>query len=162
VDLSGMVAVVTGASRRSGRLIAPVLGELGATVYVTGSSVRGAPSGEIARARSRTTNERFSKRGDAQLIERRVTKMEIASHETCVSQDGTTIAFDRYTAGPEAALAAALERYHLYHATRAGLLRTVGRGDEARAANRRVLELTANPAEQAVLRRRIDWGDDAG
>ncbi len=74
----------------------------------------------------------------------------------------------RYTAGPEAALAevdglaAALERYHLYHAIRADLLRTVGRGDEARAANRRALELTANPAEQAVLRRRIQWGDDAG
>jgi RNA polymerase sigma factor (sigma-70 family) len=74
----------------------------------------------------------------------------------------------RYTAGPGAALAevdalaAALERYHLYHATRADLLWTLGRGDEARAANRRALEFTANPAEQAVLRRRIDWGDDAG
>ena len=74
----------------------------------------------------------------------------------------------RYTAGPEAALAevdglaATLERYHLYHAIRADLLRTLGRGDEARAANRHALELTANPAEQAVLRRRIDWGDDAG
>jgi RNA polymerase sigma-70 factor (ECF subfamily) len=73
----------------------------------------------------------------------------------------------RYVAGQEAALgevdalAAALDRYHLYHATRAELLRTLGRADEARAANRRALELTANPAEQAVLRRRIDWGDDA-
>jgi RNA polymerase sigma factor (sigma-70 family) len=74
----------------------------------------------------------------------------------------------RYTVGPEAALAevnalaTALDRYHLYHATRADLLRTLGRADEARAANRRALELTANPAEQALLRRRIDWGDDAG
>jgi predicted RNA polymerase sigma factor len=74
----------------------------------------------------------------------------------------------RYTAGPKAALAevgtlaTALDRYHLYHATRANLLRTLGRADEARAANRRALELTANPAEQALLRRRIDWGDDAG
>ncbi|MGH2874532.1 MAG: RNA polymerase sigma factor [Solirubrobacteraceae bacterium] len=74
----------------------------------------------------------------------------------------------RYVAGPEAvlaevdALAAALDRHHLYHATRAGLLQSLGRSDEARAANRRALELTANPAEQAVLRRRIDWGDDAG
>jgi predicted RNA polymerase sigma factor len=58
--------------------------------------------------------------------------------------------------------AAALERYHLYHATRADLLWTLGHGDEGRAANRRALEFTANPAEQAVLRRRIDWGDDAG
>jgi RNA polymerase sigma factor (sigma-70 family) len=74
----------------------------------------------------------------------------------------------RYTVGPEAALAevdalaTALDRYHLYHATRADLLRSLGRADEARAANRRALELTANPAEQALLRRRIDWGDDAG
>jgi hypothetical protein len=74
----------------------------------------------------------------------------------------------RYTVGPEAALAevdalaTALDRYHLYHATRADLLRTLGRADEARAANRRVLELTAIPAEQALLRRRIDWDDDAG
>jgi RNA polymerase sigma factor (sigma-70 family) len=74
----------------------------------------------------------------------------------------------RYTAGPEAALAevdalaAALDRSHIYHATRADLLATVGRADEARTANRRALELTANPAEQAVLRRRIDWGDGAG
>jgi RNA polymerase sigma factor (sigma-70 family) len=71
----------------------------------------------------------------------------------------------RYTAGPDAALvevdalAAALGRYHLYHATRADLLQSLGRVDEARAANRRALELTANPAEQAVLRERIDWGD---
>ena len=73
----------------------------------------------------------------------------------------------RYTAGPQAALAevdalaAALERHHLYHATRADLLRTLGRVDEARAADRRALELTANPAEQALLRRRIDRTDDA-
>jgi NAD(P)-dependent dehydrogenase (short-subunit alcohol dehydrogenase family) len=45
VDLSGTVAVVTGASRGAGRGTALVLGEAGATVYVTGRSVRGAPSG---------------------------------------------------------------------------------------------------------------------
>jgi NAD(P)-dependent dehydrogenase (short-subunit alcohol dehydrogenase family) len=39
--LSGKVAVVTGASRGGGRGIASVLGEAGATVYVTGRSVRG-------------------------------------------------------------------------------------------------------------------------
>jgi RNA polymerase sigma-70 factor (ECF subfamily) len=72
----------------------------------------------------------------------------------------------RYTAGPGAALAEvealaeALDRHHLYHATRADLLRALGRADEARAADRRALELTANPAEQALLRQRIDWGDD--
>lgn len=36
----GMVAVVTGASRGAGRAIAAVLGEAGATVYVTGRSTR--------------------------------------------------------------------------------------------------------------------------
>jgi RNA polymerase sigma factor (sigma-70 family) len=73
----------------------------------------------------------------------------------------------RYTVGPEAALAevealsAVLDGYHLFHATRAELLAAQGRADEARAANRRALELTANPAEQALLRSRIKWGDDA-
>lgn len=42
--LEGTVAVVTGASRGAGRAIAHVLGERGATVYVTGRSVRGAPT----------------------------------------------------------------------------------------------------------------------
>ncbi len=74
----------------------------------------------------------------------------------------------RYTAGPQAALAevdalaAALGDHHLYHATRADLLLALGRADEARAANWRALELTENPAEQAVLRRRLDWGGYAG
>jgi RNA polymerase sigma-70 factor (ECF subfamily) len=55
------------------------------------------------------------------------------------------------------ALADALSHYHLYHATRAELLRELGDPDEARAADRRALQLTANPAEQAVLQRRITW-----
>ncbi len=67
----------------------------------------------------------------------------------------------RYRSGPQAAmteldtLAGELDRYHLYHATRADLQRELGRPDEARAADRRALELTANPAEQAVLQQRI-------
>jgi len=44
-SLDGTVAVVTGASRGAGRGIAAVLGESGATVYLTGRSVRGRPSG---------------------------------------------------------------------------------------------------------------------
>lgn len=46
--LEGKVAVVTGASRSAGRGIALALGEQGATVYVTGRSVRGGvtPSGQ--------------------------------------------------------------------------------------------------------------------
>jgi RNA polymerase sigma factor (sigma-70 family) len=69
----------------------------------------------------------------------------------------------RYTAGPEAALAEldaladSLDRYHLYHATRAELLRALGDPDQARTADRRALELTANPAEQALLQQRIHW-----
>ena len=42
--LTGQVAVVTGATRGAGLGIARVLGEQGATVYVTGRSVRGAPA----------------------------------------------------------------------------------------------------------------------
>jgi NAD(P)-dependent dehydrogenase (short-subunit alcohol dehydrogenase family) len=42
--MSGLVALVTGASRSAGRGIAVVLGETGATVYVTGRSVRGGPT----------------------------------------------------------------------------------------------------------------------
>src|SRR5687768_4045823 len=40
-SMKGKVVVVTGASRGAGRGIASVLGEAGATVYVTGRSVRG-------------------------------------------------------------------------------------------------------------------------
>src|SRR5881394_3720537 len=42
--LAGKVALVTGASRGGGKGIALVLGEEGATVYVTGRSVRGEPT----------------------------------------------------------------------------------------------------------------------
>jgi NAD(P)-dependent dehydrogenase (short-subunit alcohol dehydrogenase family) len=42
--LQGKVAVVTGASRGAGRAVALVLGEAGATVYVTGRSTRGGPT----------------------------------------------------------------------------------------------------------------------
>jgi RNA polymerase sigma-70 factor (ECF subfamily) len=68
----------------------------------------------------------------------------------------------RYTAGPQAALGEldalsdTLDHYHLYHATRAELLRALGHPIQARAADQRALELTINPAEQALLRRRID------
>ncbi|HEU0012524.1 MAG TPA: SDR family NAD(P)-dependent oxidoreductase [Longimicrobium sp.] len=41
IDLGGKVAVVTGASRGAGRAIAAELGAAGATVYVTGRSMRG-------------------------------------------------------------------------------------------------------------------------
>jgi predicted RNA polymerase sigma factor len=69
----------------------------------------------------------------------------------------------RYVAGPQAALAELdtlaheLDSYHLYHATRADFIRALGHPYQARAADRRALELTANPAEQALLQQRIDW-----
>jgi RNA polymerase sigma factor (sigma-70 family) len=72
----------------------------------------------------------------------------------------------RHVVGPEAALAElstlddALGRHHLYHATRAEFLRDLGRAAHAKAADRRALELTTNPAEQTVLRQRILAGED--
>jgi len=48
-----------------------------------------------------------------------------------------------------------LDRYHLYHATRAAFLRDLDRPDDAREADRRALALTDNPAEQALLLERI-------
>jgi RNA polymerase sigma-70 factor (ECF subfamily) len=49
-----------------------------------------------------------------------------------------------------------LDGYHLFHATRGDLLRTLGRADEAADADRRALALTHNPAEQMLLRARLD------
>jgi RNA polymerase sigma factor (sigma-70 family) len=63
--------------------------------------------------------------------------------------------------GPQAALdetdslAGQLDRYHLYHATRAELLRQLGRPSQARVADERALGLTANPAERALLEQRL-------
>jgi RNA polymerase sigma factor (sigma-70 family) len=69
----------------------------------------------------------------------------------------------RYARGPAAALAelgelaGALAGYHLFHATRAELLRATGQPDAAREADARALELTANPAEVELLRERLQW-----
>jgi RNA polymerase sigma factor (sigma-70 family) len=53
------------------------------------------------------------------------------------------------------ALATELDGYHLYHATRAELLRNLGRTVEARLADERALCLTGNPAERALLEQRL-------
>jgi RNA polymerase sigma-70 factor, ECF subfamily len=57
--------------------------------------------------------------------------------------------------GPASALvvvdALELDGYHPYHATRADLLRRLGRHREAVAAYDRAIALTANPAERAFL-----------
>ena len=67
----------------------------------------------------------------------------------------------RYLNGPAIALEEvndlewALDNYYLFHATRAELLRDLGRTAEADLAVRRALRLTTNPAEQALLRKRL-------
>jgi RNA polymerase sigma-70 factor, ECF subfamily len=48
-----------------------------------------------------------------------------------------------------------LEHYHLYHATRADLLRRIGRRAEAARAYERALELATNPVERRFLERRL-------
>jgi RNA polymerase sigma-70 factor (ECF subfamily) len=64
--------------------------------------------------------------------------------------------------GPEVALAALdrledkLAGYHAYHATRAELLRRLGRSHESRAAYGKAIELAGNTAETAYLTRRRD------
>jgi NAD(P)-dependent dehydrogenase (short-subunit alcohol dehydrogenase family) len=63
VDLAEVVAVVTGASRGAGQAVATVLGEAGATVYVTGRSVRGAPSGPGREGTLAETAEAVEERG---------------------------------------------------------------------------------------------------
>lgn len=64
-------------------------------------------------------------------------------------------------AGPEPALreleavAAELDGYHIFHATRGQLLHDLGRREQARAAELRALDLTTNGAERALLERRL-------
>ncbi|MGI8700624.1 MAG: RNA polymerase sigma factor [Nocardioidaceae bacterium] len=62
--------------------------------------------------------------------------------------------------GPEVALALVdrldLGGYHAYHATRADLLRRLGRSADARAAYETAIELAGNTAEVAYLTRRRD------
>ncbi len=64
--------------------------------------------------------------------------------------------------GPQVALAAIdrlqdkLAGYHAYHATRADLLRRLGRSQQSRAAYDEAIELAGNTAETAYLTRRRD------
>jgi predicted RNA polymerase sigma factor len=66
-----------------------------------------------------------------------------------------------HVAGPEVALrdvdalSPALDRYHLFHASRAHLLRAVDRHDDARAADAIALTLTDNTAERDLLLGRL-------
>ena len=62
--------------------------------------------------------------------------------------------------GPEVALALVeplpLQHYHAWHATRADLLRRLGRSAEAAQAYDRAIELAGNDEERAWLRARRD------
>jgi RNA polymerase sigma-70 factor (ECF subfamily) len=70
--------------------------------------------------------------------------------------------------GPDVGLAAIdrlgepLAGYHAFHATRADLLRRLGRSAEAREAYDRAIELSGNSAEMAYLTRRRDQLASAG
>ncbi|HEY2592266.1 MAG TPA: DUF6596 domain-containing protein, partial [Chloroflexota bacterium] len=67
-----------------------------------------------------------------------------------------------HVVGPAAALSEmeelpeGLDGYHLFHAARAELLHSLGDSEQARDAELRALSLTRNPAEQTLLKRRID------
>ncbi|MEU8379839.1 DUF6596 domain-containing protein [Streptosporangium sp. NPDC048865] len=69
----------------------------------------------------------------------------------------------RHVHGAAAALAQVdalegdLASYGLWHATRAELLRELGETEQARGCDERALALTANPAQQALLRERLTW-----
>lgn len=62
-NLRDRVALVTGASRGAGRAIAAVLGQHGATVYVTGRSVRGRPTTDNLPGTIEESAEEVTRRG---------------------------------------------------------------------------------------------------
>ena len=84
--------------------------------------------------------------------------MQSHSGHGCCGTSSVAVAMAR---GPAAGLAladeqaSALDAYHLLHATRADLLRRLGRVGEARAAYERALELAAVPAEREFLVERL-------
>ncbi len=92
----------------------------------------------------------------------------VALYDQLVSLDPSPIiALNRAIAvaeldGPEVALAAVnrlegkLAGYHAYHATRADLLRRLGRSQQSRAAYDKAIDLAGNTAEIAYLKRRRD------
>jgi RNA polymerase sigma-70 factor (ECF subfamily) len=85
--------------------------------------------------------------------------------QLCAVAPGPIVSLNRAVAvaeveGPAAALALVddleLERYHLFHAIRADLLRRLQRHGEAAAAYRAALERTENAAERRFLERRLE------
>lgn len=90
----------------------------------------------------------------------------VALYDQLIRVDGSAIVrLNRAIAvaeldGPEVALAEidrlGLDDYHAFHATRADLLRRLGRSGESRAAYDKAIELAQNAAEVALLTRRRD------
>lgn len=92
----------------------------------------------------------------------------VALYDQLVGIDGSPIVvLNRAIAaaeldGPEVALAAvdrlddSLSTYHAYHATRADLLRRLGRTEQSRTAYNKAIDLAGNTAETAHLTRRRD------
>jgi RNA polymerase sigma-70 factor (ECF subfamily) len=86
--------------------------------------------------------------------------MLIMLQPTSITRLHRTVAL-RYVHGAEAALVElerltpTLDDHALFHATRAELLRAVGRVDEAIEADRRAAGLTTNPGQLAILRSRL-------
>jgi RNA polymerase sigma-70 factor (ECF subfamily) len=93
----------------------------------------------------------------------------VALYDQLIRVDGSAIVrLNRAIAvaeldGPEVALAEidrhlgpSLDDYHALHATRADLLRRLGRSGESRAAYDKAIELAQNAAEVALLTRRRD------
>jgi predicted RNA polymerase sigma factor len=77
-----------------------------------------------------------------------------------VARLNRAIALERVAGAPQALVAIdelseELASYYLFHATRGRLLEQLGRSDDAATAYRRALELTANPAERALLNARV-------
>ncbi len=91
----------------------------------------------------------------------------VARYDQLVRLDPSSIVLNRAIPvaeldGPEVAVAAVnrledrLAAYHAYHATRADLLRRLGRSHQARAAYDKAIELASITAETAFLTRRRD------
>ncbi len=99
-DLSEAVAVVTGASYGAGRGIAEVLGECGATVYVTGRTTR-SKSGRVSRAGMTVSEEDPS---------RRWTIEEAAEQVTAKGGRGIPVTLDHTDDESVAALFETIER----------------------------------------------------